>query len=94
MTLIVRLDLSPDQEAQLRDGIVHHDTERIRQVLTEALTPAVETLLHQELEQPDEDEFEAVADQLAGLVAATVSDETPILTAEAVSRAGIYEDHP
>jgi len=45
-------------------------------------------------EQPNDDEFEAVADQLADEFAACVGPNVPVLSDYAVSRAGIYEDHP
>jgi prevent-host-death family protein len=41
-----------------------------------------------------DDEFEAVADSLADEFAACVKSPTPVLSDYAVSRAGIYEDHP
>jgi hypothetical protein len=45
-------------------------------------------------EQPNDDEFEAVADQLADEFAACVGPNVPVLSDYAISRAGIYEDHP
>lgn len=42
----------------------------------------------------NDDEFEAVADLLADEFAARVKSPTPALSDYAVSRAGIYEDHP
>lgn len=45
-------------------------------------------------EQPNEDEFESVADQLADDFVACVGANPPTLSDYAVSRAGIYEDHP
>jgi antitoxin ParD1/3/4 len=45
-------------------------------------------------EQSIDDEFEAVADQLADEFAACVGLNAPVLSDDAVSRDGIYEDHP
>jgi antitoxin ParD1/3/4 len=41
-----------------------------------------------------DDEFETVADLLADEFAACVKSPAPVLSDYAVSRAGIYEDHP
>jgi len=48
----------------------------------------------QTYEQTNVDEFEAVADQLADELAACIGLNAPLLSNDAVSRAGIYEDHP
>jgi antitoxin ParD1/3/4 len=95
MTLTVTLDLSPEVEAELRDSIAHHDTERIRQLLTNALTPTVEALLQQPRGSvPDDTEWDMLADQLVDLVARTLPADAPVLSEYAASRAGIYEEHP
>ncbi|HEY9794889.1 MAG TPA: hypothetical protein V6D30_04540 [Leptolyngbyaceae cyanobacterium] len=52
------------------------------------------TQLQQESEQSIDNEFEAVADQLADEFAACVGANAPVLSDYAVSRASIYEDHP
>lgn len=94
MTLTVKLDLSPEQETQLRDSIARHDIARVRQLLSDALEDTVESLLHDGLETPDESAFDTMTAQLVDMVAETITPETPILSDEAVSRTGIYEDHP
>ncbi|HEY0603438.1 MAG TPA: hypothetical protein VGD58_11025 [Herpetosiphonaceae bacterium] len=95
MTLTVTLDLPPDVEAELRKSIARQDTERIRQVLLDALAPTIETLL-QEFEAPvaDDTEWEALADQLIDSVATAAPDDLPVLSDYATSRVGIYEEHP
>jgi antitoxin ParD1/3/4 len=94
MTMTITLELSPEMEAKLREGIARHDAESVRQLLADALTPTVEALLRQASEQLSEDEFEALADQLADALAEHLEPNTPVLSDYAVSRAGIYEDHP
>lgn len=94
MTVTITLELSPEMEAKLREGIARHDTEGIRQLLAEALVPTIYTLLRQEPEQLSDDDFEALADQLADKLAACMEANTPVLSDYAVSRSGIYEDHP
>jgi antitoxin ParD1/3/4 len=95
MTLTVTIDLSPETEAELRKSIAHRDTERVRQVLAEALTPTVEALLQQPaaLLQNDE-EWDALADELINRFASAAPADAPLLSDYAVSRAGIYEEHP
>lgn len=95
MTLTVTLDLSPEAEAQLQAGIDEHNAERVGQVLLDALRPTVERLL-QETTSPLTTvvEWDDALDQLVNMFAARVSPDTPILSDYAVSRAGIYEDHP
>ena len=45
-------------------------------------------------EEPSGVDREAEADQLAELFTASITAETPLLASDAVSRAGIYQDHP
>ena len=94
MTLTVTLTLGPDVEAELRDSIAHKDTERIRQMLTAALTPTIEALLN-ESDPPSSDdaEWERLVGQLLDTVAAAAPAGLPVLSEYATTRAGIYEEH-
>jgi antitoxin ParD1/3/4 len=92
--MTITLELSPDVQARLRAKIARQDAESIRQLLADTFAPTVEALLQQPGDQMNEDEFEAIADSLADEWAACVKSPTPILSDYAVSRAGIYEDHP
>jgi len=85
----ITLELSSEVEAKLRESLVRHDAETMRQLLAEAFTSTVETLL-QQASEPSNDEFEFIADQLAEEFAACVGSEAPMLSDYAVSRAGIY----
>jgi antitoxin ParD1/3/4 len=95
MTLTVTLDLPPDVEAELRMSIAHGDTERVRQVLTDALIPTVEALL-QDATAPlgDHHAWDSLADQLIATFATAVPANLPVLSDYATSRAGMYEEHP
>lgn len=93
MPLTVTLELSPEAEAELRAKLARHDAEGVRRVLMDVLTPTIEALLQQKLPQNDAD-WEAAADQLAGILAARIAADAPVLSERAVSRAGIYGDHP
>ena len=96
----ITLQLSPELEQKLRESIARRDAPSIRQLLADAFAPTVEALLeqthsqfnHEELE--DEDELEASVDRLLDEFALYLGSNLPTLSDYAVSREGIYEDHP
>lgn len=90
----ITLELSPDIEVRLRESVTHGDAEAVRRLLVEALTPTIEALLQERHVELTNAEFEALADQLAGELTASLGPQVPSLSDYAVSRAGIYEDHP
>ena len=90
----ITLDLSPDIEVRLRESAAHGDADAVRRLLVEALTPTVEALLQEPSTELTDAEFEAVADHLADELTASLGPNVPSLSDYAVSRAGIYEDHP
>jgi len=90
----ITVDLSPDMEVQLRKSVAHGNAEAVRQLLVEALTPTMEALLQEPPRELAEAEFEAIADQLADELTTSLGPNVPSLSDYAVSRAGIYEDHP
>jgi len=90
----ITLELPPDVEAQLRESAARYDADAMRRLLVEAFTPTVEALLQELPDALTDTEFEAVADQLADELTACRRPNAPALSDYAVSRAGIYEDHP
>ncbi|WP_198017745.1 hypothetical protein [Oscillatoria acuminata] len=63
--------------------------------MAEAFAPTVEALLQPSpnpIEQ--EDEFEAIANQLADELTASLGPDVPTLPDSTMSRAGIYQEHP
>jgi antitoxin ParD1/3/4 len=90
----ITLKLSPDVEVRLRESIANGDAEAVRRLLEEALTPTVEALLRETPVELIDTEFEAVADQLVDELTASLGSNVPSLPDYAVSRAGIYGDHP
>lgn len=101
--MTLTLKLSPEIEGKLRSSLARGDAEAIRQLLAEAFTPTVAALLQQassfdqDMDAKDmdiNDEFEAVADRLADDFSASVGKDAPVLSDDALSRAGIYQHHP
>lgn len=90
----ITLDLSPEIEARLRESVAQKDVEAVRRLLVEVLTPTVEALLQETPVEFTDVGFEAVADQLADELTVSLGPNVPSLSDYAVSRAGIYEDHP
>jgi antitoxin ParD1/3/4 len=90
----ITLELSPEVEVRLRESVADGDAEAIRRLLMEILTPTVEALLHETPAELTDTEFEVVADQLVDELTASLGPNVPLLSDYAVSRAGIYEDHP
>jgi antitoxin ParD1/3/4 len=90
----ITLELSTDIEVRLRESVARRDTEAVRRLLVEILTPTVEALLQEPSAELTDAEFEAVADHLADELTVSLGPNIPSLSDYAVSRAGIYEDHP
>jgi len=103
MSLTVTLELSPETEVKLRESLVRKDAESARRVLAEAFAPTVENLLNFEgveglsqksPEDLSDEEFEALADQLADEVERMIAPGTPPLSDYALSRESFYEEDP
>jgi antitoxin ParD1/3/4 len=90
----ISLELSPELEAKLRNSITLQDRDSIRQLLTEAFTPMVEALLQEASKDIGEEDFETSADELAAILVEYTGSDFPFLSDYAVSRQGIYEEHP
>ena len=90
----ITLELSPAVEAQLRESAARRDVDTVRRLLVEALTPTVEALLRETPGELTNAEFATLADQLADELTACLGPNVPSLSDYAVSREGIYEDHP
>jgi antitoxin ParD1/3/4 len=90
----ISVELSPELEAKLRTLIAHQDQDSIQQLLVEAFTPTVEALLMETVEEISREDFETSADELAIALAEYTGPDFPILSDYALSREGIYEEHP
>ena len=90
----ITLELPPEIEAQLREGLTRHDADTVRRLLVEAVAPVVESLLRDTPSELTDAEFERVADQLVDELAVCLGPNASSLSDYAISREGIYEDHP
>ena len=88
--MTIMLNLSAEQENRLRAGTAQQDAATIREVLLQAVDSTVEALLLQNSDQ--QPKAPALSAQLAKI--ASGFRHAPALADEAVSRAGIYADHP
>ncbi len=92
--MTITLELPPHLEAQLREKAARQDALGVRRLLAEAAAPLAERLLQEAASALSDGEFERLADQLADAFGAAVDQPAPALSNEAVSRAGIYREHP
>lgn len=98
--MVITLELPPEVEAKLREDAARRDTEAVRRLLTEALTPVVDATVHALLHDPargalprgdglTDEEFETLVDELI-----TKFSALPALSDGAITREAIYEAHP
>jgi len=80
--------LTSEQEHRLRAGAAQRDAQAVREVLVQALDPAVEGLLRTSSHPPKAEALSVLLDRIAAEL-----HDAPVLSDEAVSRAGIYADH-
>jgi hypothetical protein len=87
--MTIKLKLSSEQEHRLRAGAARKDAQVVREVLLQAVDSTVEGLLHASVHRPKANSLSGLLDQIADELR-----DAPALSVEAVSRAGIYADHP
>jgi hypothetical protein len=87
--MTITLALSLEQEHRLRAGAAQQDAQTVRDILLQAVDPTVETLLRTSARKPQASVLPALLDKIAAEL-----HDAPALSVDAVSRAGIYSDHP
>jgi hypothetical protein len=87
--MTITLKLSSEQERRLRAGAARRDAHTVREILIQAVDSTVEGLLQTSVPEPRAKTLSTLLDGIA-----TELRDAPALTDEAVSRAGIYSDHP
>ena len=92
--MIITIELPQDIETRIRENAASGNADAVRRLLIEAVNPTVDALIrsHSSTKLSD-DEFEALADQLADEFMGYVSPDCPPLSNYAASREGLYEDH-
>ena len=91
--MTITLEVPPHLEGPLRDSIARGDAAEVQRLLAEAFAPTVADMLKQEPPPLSDAEFEALADQLADEWEAD-GGAGIVLPDEALTREGIYGDHP
>jgi len=87
--MTITLKLTPEQENRLRAGAAQQDAQTVREILHQAVDSTVEGLLRRSLHPSKDHTLPALLDKVA-----SEFRDAPALSDEAVSRAGIYADHP
>ena len=90
--MTITVQIPPNIERQIRKSVSLGETDTVRRLLLEVLEGAAETLMNNNPQLSD-DEFEALADQLADGFMVSVGPGCPPLSDYAVSREGLYEGH-
>jgi len=82
-------------EMQMREHALHHHMDAVRNLLWEAVKPTIEMFIKSPMPSKlSDNEFENLADQLADEFTTYINPNSVPLSDYAVSREGIYADHP
>ncbi len=87
--MTITLSLSSEQEHRLRAGAAQQDAQVVREILRQAVDSTVEELLRVSARPAKSSALAAVLDSVANELR-----DAPVLPDAAVSRSGIYADHP
>jgi hypothetical protein len=90
----VIIDIPPNEESLLRDAVERRDESGIERILVQIVRPAVESQLRNNPADLTLEEFERLLDELADEAEQHLGPDVRPLPAAAISRAGIYGDHP
>lgn len=85
--MMITLQLSSEQERLLEEGAARQDGAAVREVLLQAVDPAVKSILKSQ-DQPPPEIRQSLLDELASEFA-----DLPSVPDEAMSRASIYDNH-
>lgn len=92
--MTITLNLSPAAEKEIAESIAHRDRERLEQLLTEAIPSTVAQLMNNSGRRLTLEEFRKLSHKLIEDFSASYGTKSPLLSDYAVSREGIYEEHP
>ncbi len=97
MTLTITLKLSPEKEEALRRSVDSRDREQVRQLLVDALEPTIDSIFQKpQFSHPSlsMEAFDALMDELLDFIDEHRPADAAPLSDYALSREGIYGDHP
>ena len=89
---MVTLLLPPEKESELQISLVLDDRSRAKEILIEAIEPTLDVLMAKQNNPKDYNAIVAELDRLTTEIFGP--DGPPQLPDEALTRAGIYRDHP
>jgi hypothetical protein len=93
MNSMVTLLLPPEKESELRKSVAQDDRKRAKEILVEAIDPTLDAMLTKQTKEPID--FDAIIAELDRITADAFGLEgPPQLPDEALTRAGIYQNHP
>jgi antitoxin ParD1/3/4 len=92
--MTVTLEIPPEIETQLRERASYGDAATMERLIAQVATPVVEKMLAETPDSLSDEEFEALSNELIEEFARCVGPNHPVLSDYAVSREGIYEEHP
>lgn len=90
---MVTLILPPEKESELRSNLALDNRQRAKEILIDAIEPTLDVLIAEQ--QKKTRDFHEVVSELDRIMdKAFEGRERPQLPDEALTRAGIYGDHP
>lgn len=92
--MILSLELTPEMEARYREGVAQHNKAQVREALVLAVEDYVESMMPFPPAPLSPDEWEQALDDLDAFLASVLPKDAPVLSDYAISREGIYGDHP
>jgi len=93
--MVITVQLSPEVEEQLRAAVARGDLAAFGRLLVDTVGPEVRSQL-QEPESPQlsVEEMDRLFDEIDAEMDAHFGGNVPVLPDEAITREGIYGDHP
>lgn len=91
--MTITVHIPPEIEKELNENISVGDKDAVRHLLVDALEPTVHELMNNK-RQYSVEELMTMLDQLADKFMEYVGPDVPPLSDYAISREGIYADHP
>ena len=92
--MTITLEVPPHLEGLLRDRMARDGDAEVQRLLEAAFACALQAMLVETPSPLSDAEFEALADEMADHLEACAGEAVAHLSDEAITREGIYGDHP